>query len=373
LDQHRNVTRTELYEKAWSTPMRKLATEFGLSDVALAKICRKNGIPLPGIGYWRLIQVGRKPERQPLPAIQSGQSESITITVREPKPYDVPRKADLGTITKIEVRNDREITHPMAVQTNEHGMMVPSENRASHLKVSANALPRALRILDALFVALEERGNHVSWPSSADAKLKITVDGQQIGLSLTEMFAQKPHTPTQEEVARRKRNLYVSAPNWDYVPTSSLRLSIDDLPYGLSRVRKSWTDGNTQRVENCLGEIVAVLPHIAKAVKIVEEERERRRLRWEEEARQAEKERRRQEEYDSKAKVADEFLQRWRDSKAFRELAQALRQEVENSSLSDQQKQEARVIAEWLTRHADYVDPLTDLEWMIGEFKDEPW
>ena len=27
-----NITRHELYEKVWKTPMRKLASEFGLSD-----------------------------------------------------------------------------------------------------------------------------------------------------------------------------------------------------------------------------------------------------------------------------------------------------------------------------------------------------
>lgn len=45
-----NVSRADLFERVWSTPMRKLAVEFGISDVGLAKICRKNGIPLPGIG-----------------------------------------------------------------------------------------------------------------------------------------------------------------------------------------------------------------------------------------------------------------------------------------------------------------------------------
>lgn len=54
--------------------MRKLAAEFGISDVGLAKICRKNGIPLPGLGYWRLVETGREPKRVLLPAIAPGQS-----------------------------------------------------------------------------------------------------------------------------------------------------------------------------------------------------------------------------------------------------------------------------------------------------------
>jgi hypothetical protein len=33
------VTREELYDLVWSTRMSRLAPEFGISDVALAKVC----------------------------------------------------------------------------------------------------------------------------------------------------------------------------------------------------------------------------------------------------------------------------------------------------------------------------------------------
>ena len=41
------LTRAELYEKVWATPMRTLAKEFGMSDVGLAKVCRRHDIPVP--------------------------------------------------------------------------------------------------------------------------------------------------------------------------------------------------------------------------------------------------------------------------------------------------------------------------------------
>jgi hypothetical protein len=47
------LTREELYEQVWSEPMRTLAPKYGLSDVGLAKICRKQRVPRPGRGYWR--------------------------------------------------------------------------------------------------------------------------------------------------------------------------------------------------------------------------------------------------------------------------------------------------------------------------------
>jgi hypothetical protein len=35
------VSRDELYAMVWATPMQRLAKDFGLSDVALAKTCKK--------------------------------------------------------------------------------------------------------------------------------------------------------------------------------------------------------------------------------------------------------------------------------------------------------------------------------------------
>jgi hypothetical protein len=164
--------------------MRKLAAEFGLSDVGLAKICRKNGIPHPGIGYWRLVETGHAPKRTPLLEIHPEEREEIAITAREPKPFEPPKKADLGSVAKIEVRNNREITHPLAVRTKrvfeptskaDSGAMVPKVVKAPHVRASAPALPRILRILDLLFCAVEQQGYLVVWEPSADAKLKILI------------------------------------------------------------------------------------------------------------------------------------------------------------------------------------------------------
>jgi hypothetical protein len=45
------LNREELYEQVWSTPMTKLAKQYQISDVGLAKICKKLKIPVPGRGY----------------------------------------------------------------------------------------------------------------------------------------------------------------------------------------------------------------------------------------------------------------------------------------------------------------------------------
>jgi len=64
------LTRQELYEEVWATPTVKLAKKFGISDVAIAKICRRHKIPKPPLGYWARLQNGKKVNRKPLPAIK---------------------------------------------------------------------------------------------------------------------------------------------------------------------------------------------------------------------------------------------------------------------------------------------------------------
>jgi hypothetical protein len=56
------VSRQELYAEVWSTPMIKLAKKYGLSDVGLAKVCKRNNIPRPGNGYWAKVAHGKKVE-----------------------------------------------------------------------------------------------------------------------------------------------------------------------------------------------------------------------------------------------------------------------------------------------------------------------
>ena len=63
------VSREELYEKVWTQPVRTVAKRLGVSDVALAKDCRRLKIPLPGRGYWAKKATGKKVRRIALPVL----------------------------------------------------------------------------------------------------------------------------------------------------------------------------------------------------------------------------------------------------------------------------------------------------------------
>ena len=46
----------ELSKLVWIKPSQELAKEFGVSDVALGKYCKKRGIEKPARGYWASLK-----------------------------------------------------------------------------------------------------------------------------------------------------------------------------------------------------------------------------------------------------------------------------------------------------------------------------
>jgi hypothetical protein len=56
---HRHDFRREdLYHLVWTSPVSEVAARLGVSEVALAKLCRRAAIPLPGRGYWQKNRSG---------------------------------------------------------------------------------------------------------------------------------------------------------------------------------------------------------------------------------------------------------------------------------------------------------------------------
>ena len=59
--------RETLYKEIWSEPIIKVAQRYGVSDVAIHKICKAMDIPKPPAGYWRQLETGKQVVRIPLP------------------------------------------------------------------------------------------------------------------------------------------------------------------------------------------------------------------------------------------------------------------------------------------------------------------
>lgn len=69
----RKYPRETLYREVWEQPVKILCMKYGISDVALAKVCKKLLVPVPGRGYWAKKRAGLKVKERPkLPPISSG-------------------------------------------------------------------------------------------------------------------------------------------------------------------------------------------------------------------------------------------------------------------------------------------------------------
>lgn len=54
-----NISKEDLLVMVWEMPTTKVAEILGVSDVAVAKRCKKFGIPKPPRGYWEKLKAGK--------------------------------------------------------------------------------------------------------------------------------------------------------------------------------------------------------------------------------------------------------------------------------------------------------------------------
>lgn len=107
------LTRKELYEKVWSKPMVQLAKEFNLSDVGLAKICRKYKIPGPGLGYWATKECGKQVEVLPLPDNDKNPEIGIDVSGKGQWSYTLAPRTAEAFVVPDRLTNP----HPLVLKT----------------------------------------------------------------------------------------------------------------------------------------------------------------------------------------------------------------------------------------------------------------
>jgi hypothetical protein len=365
--------REELYERVWTTPMHRLAKEFGYSDVGLAKLCEKHNIPRPGLGYWRRVELGQKPERPPLPVVEQPNPYRIEIAIREPLLPD--GKAAPREVPAVPVSPDRPISHSVVVRSerllrnakkDENNILVPRKGMASHLHVTEATLPRALRILDAMFVALEERGMQIVWPNEENASLHVVCQGENVGFALEEILDRKAHTPTEQEAARHKRDYWWSPPKWDYQPTGLLRICL--LNGETTGARRTWSERKERSLESQLGAVVLGMGTLVESINKVKAERQRWHDEWEAKERRRQEERRQQEEFTRKAEVIRKAAQALHESQLVRKLAVCLGNSPHLHELPFESFQQMQGILEWCSEYADRIDPICHPDALVSDF-----
>jgi len=73
--------RVKLNQEVWTEAVTIVAKRYGISDVALRKICKKLAVPLPPLGHWARVSAGKKLPTPPLPK-HSGPAEIVRQKLR---------------------------------------------------------------------------------------------------------------------------------------------------------------------------------------------------------------------------------------------------------------------------------------------------
>jgi hypothetical protein len=307
--------RETLYDQVWAQPLLEVAKHYGVSDVAIAKTCRKMHIPLPGRGYWSKVQNGQILKQIPLPPFDK--CPLVRRRFQKPKQTQAPEKTIEERLVpeafvleqelllkeslpemQVHYRPDIKLTNPYVLNTErklqeslrkkpgyfEKGRCISSNDEAFEVSVGPDNISRALAILQLLCDALEQRGYPIG-PKPKDQEeeevrhryfakephpIYAKVLDAYILFRITERSYKRAVAP------EHRTNSYMTH---EYVPTGELCFEILTSPYS-RHARHTWQDGKTLRVEDRMNEYIINMIHIATMEKENAAQNEIRHKQW---------------------------------------------------------------------------------------------
>lgn len=222
---NREFTRRELYDLVWAQPMRTVAASIGISDVALAKHCRKADIPVPSRGYWARKQAGKPVTQIALPPRFPGTSDRIGGGGSNTYYYgsDWPHKIlelpvppvptfdeDMSSIQdrtrqlvgKVRSSRNFEPAHPLVAKLLAHDEerrqeFIKWQSSYNAPKYDSGIERRRLLIINTLFTAVARLGCHPSMNTSkyeqraGERQLGITIDESHISFTVESVKSRK--------------------------------------------------------------------------------------------------------------------------------------------------------------------------------------
>ena len=308
----KTFTREEFHALVWSRPMTQLAKEFGLSDVALHKNCRKHAIPTPPAGWWAKRKAGKNVSVTPLPAAPPDDDGKVLIAAR-------PRGRLAGERAKSRSRaaGDQGELAPGECEIVSATLAVLRRSHASHrglvachrdglirCEIAPASIDRLGRIFGQITSAASTQGFRLVSREKGPARFTNEMD--DVGFSLCETFHRLKHQPAASELAaeakwnrmlERRRNGWFDidwskrpvTPEWDWRPTGKLSLELDHVWVpGEPSPRRTFNDAKVQRLEVIATEIAIGVAVIAAAKRQQRLQRENREKAAEEARRQRE-------------------------------------------------------------------------------------
>ncbi len=362
-----HLTREELFEQIWSKPTTKLAMEYGISDVGLAKICKKLNIPRPPKGYWLRKYPGKPPT---LPPTKGPTEHVIQKWVMPALELDSAQKSEREMLIDqeklpanlLQANEGSEELHRLALRTQEQLLKAASKKSKSdrswvrggpkslNVCVSPPLIHRAIPIMDVLVKGLEKRKHKIALENG---QTYVTVMGEKFSITLEETSTRIDHEPTEKEIRQMEKYSWMRPEKYDYLPSGRLSLKIDKDSYGH---RRSWNDGKKKRIENCLNDVIIGLIDSAfkeKSRRAENERRERERKEYEKLKHEKQEAIRKEK---AKLKDLETVAEDWHKSQKLRAFIEAVRHVSDDVRIGT--GEDVSDWLDWATQQADRLDPL---------------
>jgi len=341
------VDREKLYEQVWTIPGSRLAPLYGISDVALAKACKRHKIPRPPRGYWAKLAAGQKPPRKPLPKLR-GDRDSVVLmqgwqlpeaafeqNVQGPNP-DTPSTQAVAAAEAIPhelvVAAQSQLA---AAKPDQNGLVRTDSKTAVDVRVSSDSVQRCLALCGTLIRKWEEQGGTVRAVASGGGQTALAIGEDEIYVRIVEEIDEKRPV---SDPARLTGRLCAQLYGGD--------------------VRRQWADRKTQRLEKVMSTLVTTAAAAVAGIRVERldaecVERQRRRVQDRRQAVANKKNR----EFGRRQKLM-EYANRWHDAQRIREYLSALQAAIDAERVQPLDEAGFREWFEWATWFSDSIDPI---------------
>ena len=361
----KDISRKELYDLVWSKTKVEVAKDLGISDVAVTKIARKLGVPLPPQGYWI---TKRKRPRPPLPATKGPTAYRIHRSRRRANPAHDDIDPYAATLIAFEkdpknrIKVPTRLTSPSptiestlkilrSMKPDDYGRVSSGNQQCLDICVSPANLRRALITLNTLLVALNRRGYQALIKGR---QALVTVLGEEFSFTIDE-----PSIRIGPDLSAEEREIQVERP-WlfpspTYQASGRLSLKIDRYAFG---AEQSWTDGKLRRIEECLNRFVIGLIKAALRRKAKRLDRQRQDKLRREQQQELEAWQRKVDEERQRLQELEDAAANWRRSQRLRAYIDAVRRRAATEPGLMGTEQALKAWLRWASDHANSIDPL---------------
>ena len=363
------ITRQQLYELVWSTPLSQLASRYGISDRGLAKICARLNIPVPGRGFWARKSAGKHVIQYNLPPPDSDTPHDVLISPTEAKkliPPVVKKKLESPAVStgEITVPERLKSPHPVIkswIEDNKEKRRRDKEEikyspldrdflRRMATKPFTQIERRQHRILDTLFKELEKHGFKIQ-PEPYN-RVHLEYEDIKIEFGIREKNKQIRRPPNDKEKRWTSRTVIQ-----EMQPAGMLVFSIKTwLERGL---KSEWLETKNKPLEEQLPDILNAL--IIAVPLLVENKRKReeedRRRREEEYRRYLIEEERKQD--CNRWQRFLEFTDQWRQAEQARKFLALIEEKGEDLETTIDKKTLNQWL-DWARAWVEHYDPLNE-------------